>query len=204
MSDDGPKSVSVEISGVSATGHVGSLAVQAYGPLPDDHPFYNMVGRVASEWSHLEHVLDQIIWDLLLSRTKEWFPVNALACVTAQIMGVGPRCKAIISLAAHCELNESRVIKPFRSLMGASYQLADQRARIVHDPWYIETGSGAPAQFRAMPYSDPKYGFTEITGTEINNLIEAIRDLQKRASGLWRTVKDELSTSAKKPSSKSP
>src|SRR5436190_450935 len=30
----------------------------APGPLPDDHPFYALVGRVASEWAHLEHIVD--------------------------------------------------------------------------------------------------------------------------------------------------
>ena len=36
----------------------GSTDFNTHTPLPTDHIFYNMVGRVASEWSHLEHVLD--------------------------------------------------------------------------------------------------------------------------------------------------
>jgi hypothetical protein len=39
--------------------------VTIHGPLPEDHPFYALVGRVASEWAHLEHILDTTIWDLL-------------------------------------------------------------------------------------------------------------------------------------------
>src|SRR5262245_35059281 len=30
--------------------------------LPEEHPFYALVGRVASEWAHLEHILDTTIW----------------------------------------------------------------------------------------------------------------------------------------------
>lgn len=31
---------------------------------PKDHPIYNLVGQVASEWAHFEHALDRIIWAL--------------------------------------------------------------------------------------------------------------------------------------------
>jgi hypothetical protein len=30
--------------------------------LPDNHPVYNLLGRLASDWSHVEHTLDTIIW----------------------------------------------------------------------------------------------------------------------------------------------
>jgi hypothetical protein len=53
-----------------------STLTQAFGPqiwkapelpverLPDDHPVYNLLGRLASDWSHVEHTLDTIIWAL--------------------------------------------------------------------------------------------------------------------------------------------
>ena len=51
-----------------------ALRMQGFGmgafpvcSLPDAHPFYALIGRVAAEWARLEHNLDLIIWDLLKS-----------------------------------------------------------------------------------------------------------------------------------------
>jgi hypothetical protein len=60
-------------------------------PLPSDHRVYTLIGNVASEWSHLEHTLDLIIWDLAHIDAEKG------ACVTAQIIGATPRFRAIIT-----------------------------------------------------------------------------------------------------------
>jgi hypothetical protein len=73
------KDATVQLHGVSATpavasfggsavygqGVIGRMVFNAPGarieihePLPKEHPIYSLVGRVASEWSHYEHVLD--------------------------------------------------------------------------------------------------------------------------------------------------
>jgi hypothetical protein len=33
---------------------------------PEDHPFFGSIGRVNAHWAHFEHVLDLIIWDLVV------------------------------------------------------------------------------------------------------------------------------------------
>src|SRR6478735_1769727 len=43
-----------------------------------------------------------------------------------------------------------------KKLMGRTYDIQDQRNRIIHDPWYVATvtslsGHGSPAQFKSMP-----------------------------------------------------
>jgi hypothetical protein len=76
----------------SVTGMKATMSV--HGPMTPDNPFYANIGRVASEWSHLEHTLDLIVWDLCDQQPR------LTACITAQIMGVGGRCKAILSLGA--------------------------------------------------------------------------------------------------------
>jgi hypothetical protein len=149
--------------------------------LPEEHPFYALVGRVASEWSHLEHILDTTIWGLL--GTSE----ELTACVTSQIMGVGPRCKAIMTLGFARKVPEN-TLTPYRKLMGASHTTADWRARFVHDPWYIEAGSEDASQFRAMPYVDMRFGKHDIDKTELEATIQRIRDLQNRASDLRKDV----------------
>jgi hypothetical protein len=163
-------------------------ALTIHKPLPEDSPFYAIVGRVASEWSHLEHILDLTILDLTGLRPE------LAACVTSQILGVGPRCKAISSLLLS-QSYDKKLAKGFRSLAGDSYSVADWRARFVHDPWYLKidhAGEQTATQFRAMPSIDPRYGFCEITKDEMDQTITAIKDLQATANGLREAVLSEL------------
>lgn len=191
------KSKVVETAGrISAVSRAtGASAFTMHTQLPPDHPFYALVGRVASEWAQLEHILDSVIYILVNSGRKAALPANILACVTSQLMGVGPRCKAILLLAQHRGLGEREILKPFRSLLNKSYKPADDRARFVHDPWFIEVSSKVPAQFRAMPYSDPTYGYKEVSEDDANRVIDKIRELQDRALKLKDSVTNALRAS---------
>lgn len=160
-------------------------------PLPAQHPFYANIGLVASEWSHLEHILDLVIWRLMGGNDA------LVACITAQIMGVAPRCKAIITLGKLRDLPDM-LLKKYKTLMSDSYVIADIRARIIHDPWYIETATNIPGQFKSMPYFDPKYGIRDIAEGDITLALEKIRALKKRAADLRSAVLDRFDTSEKK------
>ncbi len=93
MGESEPKIVSAV---GTATGTSTGFAVsQFHSPLPSDHPFYANVGRVASEWAQLEHLLDTVIWAFLQDKDAH------LACITSQVMGFGPRCKAILALGKY-------------------------------------------------------------------------------------------------------
>ena len=174
-----------------------TIRLRVHTPLPSDHPFYATVGRVASEWAHLEHILDLVIWDLVAYRAGG-LGSNVVACITSQIMGVGPRCKAIVSLGSIYHLSEKKVLKPIRTLMGDLYVVADERARVIHDPWYMDKDSKVPAQFRAMPYSDKRYGLKDINDKEIEATITKIKALQVRASDLRNVVLSELEAFGKR------
>lgn len=168
------------------------IGFRIHEPLPAEHPFYALVGRVASEWAHLEHILDLVIWDL-----AGWgiasIPNNRLATITSQIMGVPPRCKVIIALGRTHNLDYKTYLKPFAVLMNDSYSVADWRARWIHDPWYNDTGSpGAPAQFRAMPYRDQRFGIHEIDQAELDKTLDQIRELQRTAGALRVAVQATL------------
>jgi hypothetical protein len=176
----------------------GVITVQVHTPLPENHPFYALVGRVASEWSHLEHILDLVIYDFVTSRFGASVPANVLACVTSQILGVAPRCRAIQSLAKHCRLSKTKILDPFKKLMGKSFTVGELRNRFVHDPWYMDIDTRAAAQFRAMPHSDPSYGYKEITKEEAEKTIKEIKKLQDWASDLRGEVRAELQASAEK------
>lgn len=161
----------------------GTAVVETPQPLPADHPFYRDVGRVSSAWSHIEHTLDLIIWDI----AEIQGPLGA--CITSQIMGVGPRCKSIITLCSHLNY-PSHFAKHFRKLMNESYPLADLRARVVHDPWYAHKDGAGARQFKAMPYSDPRWGIKDVNRTEIESILEKIKGLQNHANNLREQILD--------------
>jgi hypothetical protein len=141
-------------AGVGSTGRLaitgGQAILSLHGPLPPNHPLYARIGRVASEWAHIEHILDLIIWKLADIHDKHG------ACITSHVFGVNPRCKAIGALGA--SRLSANLLKKFRQLASDSFAVADLRARILHDPWYIEQVSGKTGQFKAMPASDLQYG----------------------------------------------
>jgi hypothetical protein len=159
--------------------------------LPETDPFYALVGRVASEWAHLEHILDTTIWGLLGVTDV------LAACVTSQIMGVPGRCKAVMTLSAAQGLDEAIWGKPFRQLMSSSYDTSDWRNRYVHDFWVIPE-PGKATQFRAMPYKDQRFGLVEVSKADIDRTLEKIRALQKQASDLRSAVLEAFAASSKK------
>lgn len=152
----------------------------APGPLPDNHPFYELVGRVASEWGHLEHIVDLTIWKLL------GVDQRLGACLTAQFQGLPQRCNAVDSLGIASGLTEEQV-RPFRQLKNNAVDNAGWRARWVHDPWFVQEGD-KPAQFRAMPAVDPRFGLQEISEDEIKNTITQIKKLQEQAKRAQQIV----------------
>lgn len=158
----------------------------APGPLPEDHPFYALVGRVASEWAHLEHIVDLTTWELLGVDNR------LAACMTAQYPGLPARCNAVCSLGIARGLTKEQV-KPFRNLKNEAYDEADWRARWVHDPWFVQEGT-QPAQFRAMPAVDPRFGLQAISEDEIQETIREIKALQQQARNARKAVLDALAS----------
>jgi hypothetical protein len=167
---------------------LGQSQLHVYGTLPENHPFYTIVGRVTSEMSHLEHVLDEIIWKL-----SGLNPALA-SCITSQLMGAAPRFRAIIALGKFRKVRNN-LIESAVKLMQRTFDIAEQRNRLTHDPWYIETTSGQPAQFKSFSFKDEKYGIHEIDPSEIDKLLVQIRERIALASKL----RDEIS-SALQPS----
>jgi hypothetical protein len=83
----------------------GQPQLHVYGTLPENHPFYAIVGRVTSEMSHLEHVLDEIIWKL-----SGLNPALA-SCITFQLVGATPRFRAIIALGKFKKIRNNLIVE---------------------------------------------------------------------------------------------
>jgi hypothetical protein len=95
--DEKPTSVAISSGSIATAQMRGELTLtRAVGESlcapPDDHPIYAKVGKVASDWAHVEHMLDLIISELAATN------LQIVVCITAQMTGVYPRCKAILAL----------------------------------------------------------------------------------------------------------
>ncbi|SIO61531.1 hypothetical protein SAMN05443247_08858 [Bradyrhizobium erythrophlei] len=183
--------------GSTAGGYgVGKLAYVAPDNLivaPDGHPIYALVGKVASDWAHVEHTLDVIIWDLSGIDHRKG------AAITAQIMGAYGRFKAILALLAHPDFSGRKslqaVVRRATDLMNRSSELSDKRNRIVHDPWYAYTVSGRTAQFKSMPHKDHRYGIQLVDAKVLDGTQNSIREFAKRVDGLKSEISQLLSDS---------
>ena len=129
------------------------ITIATFNKPPDNHPIYALVGRVAAEWSELEHQLDGIIWRLSGTSSPQ------AACLTSQMIGHFPRFNAIIALLNFHNAQKT-VIEAADKERGKVSQLAEKRARTVHDAWYIGPSYPDPLQFRARPRGDLTFGMS--------------------------------------------
>ncbi len=120
------------------------------------------------------------------------------ACITGQMIGAAPRFKAILSLGSRKQLSPD-LLKRVDALMRRTFDLAEERNRIVHDPWYLDKDTDQPGQFRSMPFKKPHYGIKDIGESDIRKTLDAIRVRRDEAGKLCAEIVDALSTSQRKP-----
>jgi hypothetical protein len=175
-----------------SAGYSATSLLSQYTPVKpaDDHKIYSFVGRVASDWAHVEHLFDEIIWHLSGTDSIRG------ASITAQMLGVYPRCRAIMALLTTTgkrrSLDVQWLITKTNELMQKSSDLSDKRNRIVHDPWYVYTGLDQTAQFKAMPHKDLRYGIHPVDFTELSATLIAIKNYSERVTRLRDDVYSAL------------
>jgi hypothetical protein len=165
---------------------------QAERPAADD-PVYSYIGQVASDWASVEQIFDLIIADLAgIER-------HVSACVTAQMMGVYPRCRAIIALLTVRERRSGtsmkKLIDTTTRLLGASNGPGEKRNRIVHDAWYVFSGSDRTGQFKSMPHKDLRYGIHPVDRKDLETALAEIADFKKRVEAYRADIVEMLAAS---------
>src|SRR5262245_50287134 len=179
--------ISVVSSSSSATVVLGSVVRIGPEKPPPEHPIYSYVGRVASEWAHVEHTLDQIIWQLAGTQEKQG------ACITAQVNGAYNRCKAIIALLkAQQSEAATRLVSRVNDLANTSNGPNEKRNRIVHDPWYIYTDRAQVGQFRSMAHKHWEYGIYPVDLEALQDALQSIKEFADRVSHLQRDIAAKL------------
>lgn len=169
----GSANITLDPIGVEATAEVWDRP-------PETHPIYAKIGRVASNWSHVEHILDVIILDL-----SNEFSQNT-AAITGQLSGPGPRCSVILALLEVKALSNKELVKQIEALRGACYKTADYRNRIVHDAWYARAHSehSDARPFRSLPKDDLKFGITALPSDYFQIVLDKIQRRHDEAIAL--------------------
>lgn len=183
MADDTIKleGASLSISGMKAT-------VTLHRPLPPDHPMHTLVGRVAAEWSQVEHFLDIAIWRLAKVDDATG------ACMTGQILGSFPKMIAIKALCIHRKLNKE-IFAQLKELSIKMKGSQDRRNRILHDAWYVMESDGSESetqQFKSMARDEWLFGFHEVDETYVNETLEKIGRRFTEAGNLAGAIIDAM------------
>ena len=150
---------------------------KGYSPLRGRHPVYSLVGEIASEFSRIEHMLDVTIWRMA------GLSAQIGSSITAQLMGIRPRCLSILALANNIGLPEE-IRKEVRQFMNDSFKPSEERNRLVHDSWYIHKKSGETAQLRSMPKEQLLYGHAPVSEADCQKVLKLIHGFAKRTDTL--------------------
>ncbi len=99
--------------------------------------FYELIGRVVSDWSALELLVNDCIWAF------SGVPFGFGACMTSQIYNIDARFRALVAAMRLRQAPET-LIKKVNKFHENSRTAAQKRNRVVHDIWYLdETRSAA-------------------------------------------------------------
>jgi hypothetical protein len=191
MPDDSPKAYIFEARGASFSMVTGRATAALRTPLPDQHPLYEKIGRVAAVSAELEHVLDQMIWDLAKGEHA------ALSCITGQIAGPFGRFRAIKAL---CGLRKiaKELTDEINKLDSPIMKTSQKRNRVVHDAWYHEITDNhhiSQGQFRSQAHKESDFGYETISDAEMDDIVNEIRAHLETLYPLRQKLIDALSPS---------
>lgn len=83
-------------------------------------------------------------------------------------------------------------------LMTLTYAPQDQRNRIIHDPWLVDTTTDTPAQFRSWPHKSPQYGIRDVDVDNIKKTVSAVKALTEKAESLFTEINADVAASLEK------
>jgi hypothetical protein len=184
--------VAVGVATLSApTTAVVAAVYRGLTDIPENHPLFSLIGRVAAEWTQLEHILDIIIWSLVGKHNS-----RVTACLTAQVQGAQAKCWAIQALLLEKGLPKS-ASTAVNTLLKDVHKPQNARNRIVHDPWFAEVGGSSIARHTKMARNEWVFGIEPVTESQITQTIKDIKELQAKALQLLQIVSALLTPSPK-------
>ena len=144
-------------------------------------PFVRALGVLSLAWSHLEYDLNELIW--VLSNVDRQFG----ACLTAQLIGPGPRIRAVAALL-RLRGTPNDLINEFNSLSADIESAGRQRNRWLHDQilWHIPEKKMARIEITAD--RTPKFFAEQIEPSDIHALSIQCKELDGKLANLLKRV----------------
>lgn len=152
--------------------------VSASATIPEAHAA--AIGRIATAWAVLEFEVDLTIWKL-----SGTFQMLA-ACITAQLMSIHPRLRALQALVEAQNLPH-KLSRDVATFAGETAALVEARNRAVHDPRMTVVATGAVERLQITAQKSLSFGFkpedlAELIKTEesIKRRITKYRELNRK------------------------
>ena len=151
---------------------------------PPDHPSYALIGQITMRWSFIEEFLD-----ICIGTMADTNPAIT-ACITAQMMGHGPRCLTIKALAHWRGLSE--IEKATDVLQNTLYEASERRNRAIHDLLLIETKTNATFKDHRMSKKELHYGLKEFDMSEFKRTLTLIIKRGTDCVNLLKMIREEV------------
>ncbi len=156
-----------------------------YQSLPEHHPIFAQIGRVASAWAHFEQELDQSI--IAISGSDE----RSLQCVLTQFISSAPRIRAFTALCREKNVGNEAWFKSASLFLQKNNSVAEKRNRVVHDPWMIDTVSNTVFQRSVLSEKNTSRLDMRLVARDEEQLVEVIRAIDKHVLR-YRALCDDL------------
>lgn len=143
------------------------------------------IGLVAGAWALFETFLDSLALELAQIDSPAGF------CFTAQISGWNRKLDAYIAVARLRGLKSTKELEKFAKDTAG---LAEQRNRVVHDPWLLEGGK-LPTRFEVTARRVLRTEHVEVPTEKVLALDKTITAHVQRFISLHETIVAELAAS---------
>jgi hypothetical protein len=145
---------------------------------------YAAIGRVASQWSYFEAVIDT--WLLAFANINTEIGV----CFTSQMMGSRSRMDAFVALVRHLGAKKKWNAR-LEDFAKNVVRLSERRNRAVHDVWQMHEPS-RPMRLEVSAKRTLRIVQMHVPTAELTALAQSITDLQMRFDDMASAIFTEI------------
>ncbi|MEL3892803.1 hypothetical protein V6B08_21180 [Ferrovibrio sp. MS7] len=132
---------------------------------------YAAIGRVAANWNEFEAAID--VTSAFIADLDE----EIAACFTAQMIGVGPKSNALLSLMKQTSFDSKACKELEKFFKERVIGLSEQRNRAVHDVWHLENAQ-QPTRFEVTAKKTLRYLRVDMPTKDLITLANNIQKLK--------------------------
>lgn len=148
---------------------------------PEFDPYFNLIGRLALDWSEFEFSVNQAIWELANVERM------AGTCMTSQLIGPGPRFRCLVAFL-NLRKTPAKLVKAMNSLSKRAESLGRQRNRYLHDPMVLDVTDKTIHRMEITADRTVKHGLFPAEIRAVTNLINEIYELDANFEDLYCRV----------------